>query len=321
MSKHITLEDINTWILKYGELDAPKYSMPHINVTGVLYRGNNNNLYDIISLPDNVDYTIYYNNRPVETLFLPVDHTGESVTFRVVTSSSYPYVNSDVKISVGVETKHLESLEDLNKYNYGYIDSLIGVNGTISNDISISLVDDAVFSDCNLTFDANVSISGDLTINNSFITNNSRLLFEGVVFDVSDTGVKYLIVNNSNLTIRNSTISSTLPFILNKDSLVFEGNTISVLSESVPFLYSNNLDMSIIGNTVEFSSLVDYLDFGVCFIRCNDLNIDKLLIDNTFTYSNVKVTLEETDYLLNGNGVCYCKLDDDTVFIKDLEVI
>jgi hypothetical protein len=293
--------------------------MPHINVTGVLYRGNNNNIHDILDLPDGVEYIVYFGNRPVDEIILSEDY-ADSCNLRIVTLSHYPYVNSDVRITIPVETKHLESLSDLNNYDYGYIDSLTNITGVISNDIHIILEEDASFNDCNLTFNADVTMEGELTVNNSFIVNNSRLVFDDVSFIASDTGLDYLIMNNGSLEITGSTISSVVPFILNKSSLVLMGNTIDCLTPSVPFLYSNNTDWSIKDNTVNYSPSVEYNDFGVCFIRSDTENVDKLIRDNNFVYDTVQVTIDEDDYILDGNGVCYARLDDDTVHVKDLEV-
>ena len=320
MSKYITLEDINTWLLKYGELDAPKYSMPHVNITGVLYKGNNNVLEDIISLPSGVDYTVYFENRPVTSISLPRDY-GDECNLRIVTKSSYPYVNSDVRVTVPVEVKHLETLEDLNTYDYGYIDTLSDVEGVITNDISIVLEDEALFEDCNLTFEADVSMTGDLTIQDSFITNNNVLTFDNVNFNVSTTGKDYLIINNDNLTIKGCTVESTLPFILNKDTLTLQGNTFNVLSTSVPFIYSNTSDYSITSNTVEYSPVVEYEDFGVCFIRTDTINADKLIRENGFNYPSVSVVIDQVSYLISGSGLCYCGLDDDIILVRELEVV
>ena len=120
MSDYFTLEGVNTILLKYGELDAPQYSMPHVNVIGDLYRGNRNRVEDVISLPEGVDFTVYFENRPVTEIILPRDYK-DSCTLRVVTRSYYPFVNSDVEITVPVVTKHLTSLTDLNGYDYGYL--------------------------------------------------------------------------------------------------------------------------------------------------------------------------------------------------------
>jgi hypothetical protein len=163
-------------------------------------------------------------------------------------------------------------------------------------------------------------MEGELTVNDSFIINNSSLTFENVSFNASDDGLDYLIVNNGSLEIRESNIESSVPFILNKGSLVLMGNTIDCLTPSVPFLYSNNTDWSIKDNTVNYSPSVEYNDFGVCFIRSDTENVDKLIRDNNFVYDAVQVTIDETDYILDGNGVCYARLDDDTVHVKDLEV-
>lgn len=320
MSSRITLEDINTWLLKYGELDAPKYSMPHVNVTNVLYRGNVNRVEDFLSLPSGVEFTVYFENRPVTEIVLSEDF-GDTCNLRVVTKSYYPYVNSDVRLSVPVETKHLESLEDLNSYDYGYIDSLSNVTGVIGNDIHIVLSDGAVFNNCDLTFEAVVEMEGELTVNNSYITNNSSLTFRNVSFNASDIGLDYLIRNNGFLTIRDSSVSSASPFILDNGSLVLEANIIECLSVSVPFIYSNNLDWSINGNQVEYSGVLEYNDFGVCFLRSDLENVDKLISDNSFNYDTIRVTIDDTSYILDGNGVCYTRLDDDTVYVKDLEVI
>ena len=320
MTDKITLEDINTWLLKYGELDAPKYSMPHINVTGVLYRGNSNNIHDILSLPSGVEYIVYFENRPVDNIILSEDYK-DACNLRIVTLSHYPYVNSDVRITIPVETKHLETLTDLNNYDYGYIDSLSNVTGVISNDIHILLEDGASFNDCNLTFDANVTMEGELTVNDSFITNNSSLTFENVSFNASDDGLDYLIVNNGSLRIMESSIESSVPFILDKGTLTLQGNTISCDTPSVPFIYSNNTDWNIKDNIVNYSPVIEYNDFGICFIRSNTEDIDKLISDNSFNYDTVKVTIDEEDYIMNGTGVCYARLDDDTIYVKDLEVI
>lgn len=320
MTDKITLEDINTWLLKYGELDAPKYALPHVEVIGSLYRGNLNTLSDVLGLPTGVEYTVYYENRPLTELSLPVDY-GDTCTLRVVTKSHYPYVNSDVKVTVPVETKHLQSLNDLNSYDYGYIDNLTGVSGSITNDITIVLEEGALLSNCSLSIDAEVTLNGELTVENTFIRNNSTLTFDNVSFTVSDTGLDYLIVNNGNLSILNSSIVSTLPFILNNGSFSLSSNTVECNNPNVPFIYSSNNDLNVQDNTVSYSSLVEYTDFGVCFIRVNDYDIDKLVYNNSFTYENVAVNIDGVDYLLNGSGVCYARLDDDTVYVKDLEVI
>ena len=320
MSKYITLEDINTWLLKYGELDAPKYNMPHVNITGVLYKGNTNVLEDIISLPSGVEYTVYFENRPVTSVSLPRDY-GDECILRIVTKSSYPYVNSDVRVSVPVEVKHLTSLEDLNNYDYGYIDTLSDVEGVISNDISIVLEDEALFDDCNLTFEADVTMTGDLTIQDSLITNNNVLTFDNVNFNITTAGKDYIIINNDNLTIKGCEVESTLPFILNKDTLTLQGNNINVLCESVPFIYSNTGDYTITNNNVEYSSTLEYEDFGVCFIRTNTINPDKLIRENSFNYPDVSVSIDQVSYIVSGEGLCYCGLDDDRIMVRELEVV
>lgn len=320
MTDKITLEDINTWALKYGEIDAPKYDLPHIELNGVLYRGNVNKLSDIIELPAGVDYTVYYDNKPVSNLNLPIDY-GDTCNLRIITKSSYPYVNSDVRIIVPVETKHLESIDDLNNYDFGYIDTLNNVNGSIDNDITIILNENAVFTDCNLIINAKVTLNGDLTVNNTFIQNNVSLTLDNVIFTITDTGLDYLIVNEGNLSISNSRIVSTLPFILNKSNLVLSANIIECNNPNISFIYSNNSNVDIKGNTINYSSLVDYNDFGVCFIRCNDFDINNLLYENTFSYDTISVTIDSNEYILDGNGVCYTKIDEDTVYVKDLEVI
>lgn len=316
----ITLEDINTWLLKYGELDAPKYTMPHIEIINPLYRGNINNVNDIIQLPEGVDYTVYYENRPVETISLTEDY-GEGCNLRVVTKSSYPYVNSDVRITVPVETKHLTSLEDLNTYDFGYVDSLSNVSGVVSNSVHILLSDDAVFSGCDLTFDADVVMSGNLVVTDTFIRNNVSLALDSVVFSGSVEGLDYLIVNEGSLRIVDCTVECGSPFILNKGSLSLVNNTILCNCLSVPFIYSNNSDLVVQANSVVYSSVLDYNDFGVCFIRSTLDNVDKIIQGNDFSYVNVQVNIDGTDYLLNGTGLCYAKLDDDTVYVKDLEVV
>ena len=315
-----TLEDVNTILLKYGELDAPEYSMPHINVLSDLYRGNSNKVEDVLSLPSDVEFTVYFENRPVDEIILPRDYK-DSCTLRVVTRSHYPFVDSDVEITIPVVTKHLTSLEDLNGFDYGYVDELSNVTGVISNDIYILLSDDAVVTGCNLTFDADVTLNGDLTVSDSFITNNSILSFDNVLFNTDESGMDYLIVNNGTLSIMNSSISSTLPFILDKGVLELVNSSINCLNSSVPFIYSNNTGYNIKGNTVSYSDTVEYMEFGTCFIRTTTAdNINRLITDNTFQYDNVKVTIDEVDYVLNGNGVCYSLIDDDTVYMKDLEV-
>lgn len=313
-----TLEDVNTIILKYSGIDAPQYSMPHINIESNLYRGNANNVSDVINLPEGVEYTVYFENRPVEVINLPRDYK-DTCTLRVVTMSSYPYVNSDVEITIPVVTKHLTSLNDLNNYDYGYIDILSNVTGTITNDVYILLEDNASFTGCNLTINADVTLNGDLSVSDTFIINNSSLSFEEVSFTSEETGNDYLIVNNKNMEIRNSTISSTLPFILNKGSMVLSENTFECLSVAVPFIYTNG-EYIISGNTVNYSSTVEYEEFGACFIR-GEIDTTTMIRDNTFNYSNVKVTIDEADYYLTGNGLCYALIDDDTVYVKDLEVV
>ena len=320
MSEKITLEDINTWLLKYGELDAPKYSMPHVNVTGVLYRGNTNNIHDILDLPEGVEYTVYFENRPVNEIVLSEDYK-DTCNIRIVTLSAYPYVNSDVRITIPVETKHLQTLTDLNNYDYGYVDSLNNIVGVIENDVHIILEQQASFNDCNLIFNANVTMEGELTVNNSFITNNSSLTFENVSFNASDEGVDYLIVNNGSLKIMECTIQSDTPFILDKGTLTMQSNDISCLTPNIAFIYLNDTSWNIQGNNIYYSAVVNYADFGVCFIRANTDDIDKLIADNNFNYDNVNVTIDNTDYIINGAGVCHARLDDDTIYVKNLEVV
>ena len=116
-------------------------------------------------------------------------------------------------------------------------------------------------------------------------------------------------------------MESTLPFILNKDTLTLQGNNINVLCESVPFIYSNTGDYTITNNNVEYSSTLEYEDFGVCFIRTNTINPDKLIRENSFNYPDVSVSIDQVSYIVSGEGLCYCGLDDDRIMVRELEVV
>ena len=66
---------------------------------------------------------------------------------------------------------------------------------------------------------------------------------------------------------------------------------------------------------------MEYEDFGVCFIRTNTINADKLIRENGFNYPSVSVVIDQVSYLISGSGLCYCGLDDDIILVRELEVV
>lgn len=326
---YITVEDINTILLKWGDVVIPPYTVhevPEITITDNLYRGNSNPVTDIISLPTNIEYTVYFENKPVTEIDLPRDY-GDTCRLRVVSKSYYPYVNIDVFIEVPVVTKHLTTLEDLNTYRYGYIDNLANINGEINNNIYIecrkrSGLSTSVVDECNLTVTGNVTFNGDLYFLSSKITNNGTLEFMNankITFSGSSTD--YYITNHFELKMHDiGNIDITQPFVLNNNYFAIENNTLRIAyNNPAPAIY-NTGDLIAVNNNFRYDWDHQYNNFSVCLFRADNVDIDKLLTDNGIIYDNITATIEETMYTINGTGVCYAKIDDDTIYIKNLEV-
>jgi hypothetical protein len=328
---YITVEDINTILLKWGGGVIPSYTVhevPEITVTDDLYRGNSNPIDEFISLPETVEFTVYFENRPVESVDLPRDY-GDTCRLRVVTKSYYPYVDIDVFIDVPVVTKHLTTLEDLNKYSYGYIAGLREIDGEINNNIYIkcrtsgggntSLVDE-----CNFVINGDVTFDGGILFYASKITNNGRLEFKnaGIFRAYGGGGNDYCIVNHFELYMKDITrLDIDQPFVLNSNYFAMENNIVSITNlQSVPAIY-NTGEMVILNNSFTFNKHgLEYDNFAVCLFRSDKIDVDKLLIDNGIIYDNITATIEETTYNITGTGICYAKIDDDTIYIKNLEV-
>lgn len=329
---YITVEDINTILLKYCTdedygVTVPMYDVPEITF-GTLYRGNINKVEDVVSLPENIEYTVYFENKPVSEIDLPRDYE-DNCRLRVVTKSYYPYVNTDVFIEVPVETKHLTTLADLNTYSYGYIDTLVEINGEITNDIYIEckgLVQPhghASLTDCNLSINGSVTFDGNIACEDSKIINDGRLEFKNADSLIVDGGGSndYFIVNHFELYMRDiNRLDVPQPFVLNSNYFAMENNIVSILNlQSAPVIY-NTGEMVILNNSFTFNNNRKYNNFAVCLFRADNVDVDKLLIDNSIIYDNITANIEETEYNINGTGVCYAKIDDDTIYIKDLEV-
>ena len=310
----ITLEDINTWILKYVDNEEPIiHSAPLVTANHSLYRGNTNDITNLITLPDeDMKYTVSYQGKPLnDTLYIPEDYDDDEIRLRIVTKSYEPYIGLDIYITAPVETKIITNLDDLNTYTYGEVTVLSNLTGSIVNDIHLV---GGTIEDCNLTLNGNVILE-DMSITGSQITNNSTLTVTNCTLTPTDD--KFLFDNNGTLTVKNCESEEAQNLILNKSTLNLTSNTLSFDStRNYPCIHSETYP-NITGNTFTYDN--NTIGYGICIIRTNNINTAQFLSTNTTNY-NCTYTNDENTYQVTGEGLAYCNIDQDTITFTQLEV-
>ena len=304
-------------------------SCPPITIEKELYKGNNNSLDDLISLPsDDIEYKIYYNGKELkDNIFIPRDYDEDTIHLRVVTKSYEPYIGTDVFIDVPVTRKLLTTLEDLNTYSYGRTNGLSNITGEINNDITIISSRETLFDNCNLTINGNVIIKNPRIIRDTKITNNGYLELipptsESMInirFQDGEENFKW--VNNGELIIDRASIDNNSGFVLNNGEISIINSEIDNISSPyalLPFCHSTTDTFELKNNTFLFND-VGYSGYDLCIIRCNNFDADKFISENTTDYDCIYINDNKT-YAITGNGVAYCLIDEDTLRFKNLEV-
>ena len=310
----ITLEDINTWILKYMDNTEPIiHSAPLVTANHSLYRGNTNDITNLITLPsDGMEYTISYQGKPLtNTLYIPETFEDDEIRLRITTKSYEPYIGLDIHINVPVTTKEITSLDDLNTYSYGEVTVLSNLTGSIVNDIHLV---GGTIEDCNLTFNGNVILEN-MEITGTQITNNQTLTVKDC--NLTPTNDKFLIDNNSILNVEGCESEEAQNLILNKNTLNLTGNNLSFDStRNYPCIHSETYP-NITGNTFTYDTSTE--GYGICIIRTNTINTSHFLSQNHTVY-DCTYTNNETTYNVSGEGIAYCLIDDDIIKFIQLEV-
>lgn len=318
MTDKITLEDINTILLKFDNSEVNMHSAPHITVSGHLLRGNVTSVDGLISLPDdNIEYDIYYQGKRVDEIELPRD-APDYVQVRVVTKSYEPYVGVDVLVNIFVMTPIITNINDLNTYKYGCPSPFpYNIEGEVNNDI---LIEGDITR--NMLQNWNITINGEVTFKNiiqirdsSFIINNELTVND---IEVNLIGDYFTFINNGRLTLNNIEIANgSQGVILNNNHLeVYDSNFVMDSDANQPVIHSTTDDIILKGNIFNCTNATGY---GVCIIRANDYNTDQFLLDNTTDY-DCTYTNDDTEYTVTGNGIAYCRIDEDTIYFKQLEV-
>lgn len=313
------------------DIDINKiYEPPIISVTNPVYIGNSNPLSNVLSLPDGVDYTVYYHGKSVDTVSIPSNAVdGSSIRLKIVTKSSYPYIPSEQYVNVPVTYKYYETMEDFENFNYIIINSDITWSSTFdrnftkdgvllsTNNSSISKKSSTKYG--KLVIHPNVEFTfKDLTMNGVIILNKGTLILDNCYLHHWVTS-KAKIINEGKLIIKNSILRQTN--IINNGTLILENSSCNLISAAsspdLPFIHNTG---SIQTKDNNFKVLDDgYNGFNIVIIRSNDLNVNQLLENNSFEYDAV-LSLNETSYTVKGQGLTYAYLDDDTIRFKDLEV-
>lgn len=310
----ITLEDINTWILKYIDNEEPIiHSAPMVTANHNLYRGNTNDITNLITLPDeDMEYTVSYQGKPLnDTLYIPEDYDDDEIRLRITTKSYEPYIGLDIHINVPVTTKEITSLNDLNTYSYGEVTVLSDLTGSIVNDIHLV---GGTIEDCNLTFTGNVILEN-MEITGTQITNNQTLTVKDC--NLTPTNDKFLFDNNGTLTVENCESEEAQNLILNKSTLNLTNNNLGFDStRNYPCIHSETYP-NITGNTFTYDTSTE--GYGICIIRTNNINTSHFLSTNHTAY-DCTYTNNETTYNVNGEGIAYCLIDDDIIKFIQLEV-
>ena len=298
--------------------------IPHIEIINPVYKGNNNQISDIIQLPsENIEYNIYYQGKDVtESLELPIDYAKDSVDLRIVTKSYEPYIGMDIFMTVPVETKELNSIEDLNNYSYGFISEISDLTGELNNPIVICANSNSIIENCKLTINNEVIFKSEgdnryIRFIGTKLINNASLTLSGVYISNNETKNKeYDIINNENLIIKSSEIYKT--GILNNNRLELENSQINPTEFKEPFIYSSTDDYSLIGNYFDYNVAPEVSE-DVCVIRCSDFNAEKFLIENNTDY-DCDVEFDNKYIHFYGNGVAWLNINENVIHTINLTV-
>jgi hypothetical protein len=284
------------------------YQPPVIRNINPAYIGNNNNIFDLIECP--VEFSVYYNNKPVTNIFIPQDTEKESIRVKVVTKSMYPYIPTEKWITIPLEYKSYTNVSDLNKYNYIRLDSNVtGETWEITEDVTL-------FSTDNKLSNVKIVNNGVLSFDNVDLE-DCKIYNENKVNIIENENTDLYVVNNGTLTITGTVIDT--PTIINNSSLDLIENTITTQdkTEDLPLIHSSTNNYKIMGNNFTLDN--DYTNNSLMIIRASNVDKEVLTRDNTFDY-NAELTIDDTTYNVTGNGVAYGKIDDDTVYFYHLEV-
>lgn len=292
------------------------YAPPLVRVEDDLFIGNNNHLADKINCP--VDYTLYYNNKEVTDFNVPVDNPKEDYMFRIVTKSEYPYIPYENYLTIHAAFKYFHDVEDLQSYSYLLMDMDLTYDPTVKVEMNS---------------ESNVN-GNDHNIVTPYFVINEKMVFEDIVFDcgvfeinadvefkgctfINTGNIDYKFINNANLSFNECSFNDN-GYIVNNGYLTMLSSTFDIRNKTLdlPFIH-NTGTINITGNT--FTYLDSYTGNNILFIRSNDLNTSNLLAMNTFDY-DCTVTIDEEDYIVNGNGFAYSQIDDDTLNFTNLEV-
>lgn len=173
-------------------------------------------------------------------------------------------------------------------------------------------------TDNSITNNADLTLGGGYIANNKII-NNGRLIINGATLS-DDT-----IINNGELIFNNANIGTAYS-IINKGTVVFNNCDIQYNSyDGTPFIHSINTDFHFNESEIVVNDLNYYHQFvydkgfGICLFRANDYPVEEILANNSITY-DVYTLSNESKYIIEGNGVCYCEIDDNHLKFVNLTV-
>lgn len=292
------------------------YAPPLVNLIDDLFIGNNNQLSDKISCP--VPFTLYYNNKEVTSFNVPVTGHKDEYLFRIVTKSEYPYIPYENYITIPAAFKYFRSITDLQNYSYLLMDMDLVYDPTVK-----------------IELDSESSVNGDgHKISTPYFIINEKMVFENIVFDcgvfeinadaefrnctfINTQSIDYKFINNGKLVFNECTFEDN-GYIVNNSYLSIVSSTFTIGNKIFDLPLIHNIGtINITGNTFTYND--EYTGNNIVLIRSNDLDTNSLLDYNTFDY-DCTVTIDDTDYTVNGNGFCYAEIDDDTLNFTRLEV-
>jgi len=294
--------------ISFSDWKIPLYEPPLVEITGEFYIGCNNKISDSISSPVTAKY--YINNKSEEYIVIPEDTTKENQLVNVVTTSEYPYLPLDTYFEVPIEYYIVDDADNFELKEYTVFNVQLRNVTQEFNDIkhTIDMLNNR-FRACNLKINYETIIKNAILMDNTIVNNaeltiidgdlaNNKIINNGTLIINNCTGNKFNIINNGELIIKNSNFnleetSYDLPFIHNQGSVLIQNNTIT--------------------NT-HF-----YQNSSIIFIRGLN-NVNDLIKDNTFIYTDCLYTDDSTSYKINGNGFIYSNIDDDSIILKDLVI-
>ena len=235
-----------------------------------------------------------------------------------VTISEYPYIPSEKYVEVRTAYKYLSDLSEIADYSYLMLnedlefthDERIVIDGTCTINSAGHIISDAYFE-----------VTGNLTFENvifdcPFIYVDGQVTFKDCIFRNSNDEIDYMIVNNGTVMFNQSTIQDN-GYIVNNSNLRVTSSTLTIKNKVMDLPFIHNIGtVNITANEISYTDTYD--SNNIMFIRGID-DVDGLIKNNTFDYDAV-LNIDEDIYTVDGSGVCYGNIDDDTLKFKDLEV-